>query len=250
MPLINETDASNPKAAPGPLAQPGLAAQREGRSKRQCDIRSTTTALAKGHQKSRGDASMLKLGKTKRTIAMAAATLSIAAGANIAGTGTAQADVTWPNGYYAEYWRPYEHYVINSQWDGNCLDDSLQYGLRMYPCNANSVAGGWQTWEVTQLDTNNDAQLKNVNTGRCLDWSPQYGLRPFTCYYSSYTGGWQSWKMARVATSYGATTQILQNQLPRYNECLDESQYGVRGYVCNKPSWSDGYQGWNFMDVS
>jgi hypothetical protein len=56
--------------------------------------------------------------------------------------------------------------------------------------------------------------------------------------------------MSRVATSYHATTQILQNQLRGYNECLDESQYGVRGYVCNQPSWSDGYQGWNFMDVS
>src|SRR5690242_18450458 len=87
-------------------------------------------------------------------------------------------------------WWAGHNYWLTNDITANCVDDSAQYGLRDYECNADSYYSGYQKWHVLQVDGNGYAQLQNDNTGLCMDSSPQYGLRDYSCNQSSFNGGW------------------------------------------------------------
>ena len=178
--------------------------------------------------------------KLLRRLTGAAAAIGLMVGLGIAGTGTAQASSRWT------YWALGYDYGAQSWYNGNCLDDSAQFGLRTYPCNG----GVWQKWRVINLDNLGYAQLQNQSTLNCLDWSPQYGLRTFPCYANSFNGGWQKWMMVNRTMPSGPQgfESVLLNGYPNSpNQCLDNSQFGVRGYACNGPSQDAGYQGWSLF---
>jgi hypothetical protein len=118
-----------------------------------------------------------------------------------------------------------------------CIDDSSQYGLRGYPCNAGSYNSGYQSWIVHVDSSTGNFQLQNKNTGLCIDDSSQYGLRGYPCNGPSYNSGYQQW------IHNGSSPYQLQNR--KTGLCIDDSsQYGLRGYPCNGPSYNSGYQAW------
>jgi hypothetical protein len=103
---------------------------------------------------------MLKLGKMKRTIALAAATLSIAAGATIVGTGSASAAIGCAGGdgcnhqtvimfdgasYSStqEWWGPYT--VLKLQSDGNLVLYCQSNGNLGKPVWATNTSVWWPT---------------------------------------------------------------------------------------------------------
>lgn len=176
--------------------------------------------------------------KLRTRLARAVTALAVAGGVSMTGATAAHAD-----GGTAYGWQVGHDYIIGSHWSGGCLDDSNDFGLRTYECNQNSVDGGWQRWRVVNWSSGY-GQLKNVNTGRCLDWSSDYGLRTYECNNPSFANGYQKWALEFFNTSAGATIQVLRNGINAPWNCLDESEYGVRGYPCNDPSKNSGYQSW------
>ncbi|MFF4796020.1 RICIN domain-containing protein [Streptomyces sp. NPDC001276] len=73
---------------------------------------------------------------------------------------------------------------LKSMESGQCLDDSNDYGTRVYVCNATP----YQSWYVHRWN-DGTLELKNQATGRCLDDSFAYGLRTYPCNATPY----QSW---------------------------------------------------------
>ncbi|MHA6765705.1 RICIN domain-containing protein [Streptacidiphilus sp. PAMC 29251] len=178
--------------------------------------------------------------KTKSAVA---ATIGVVALATLTATGTAQAYNGTPAGSFGGYGSAY---TIQSNWNGNCLDNSAQYGLRSYPCNSSSVSGGWQKWVVVNYNSG-WVELKNANTGDCLDYSTGNGLREFPCNQSSFNSGYQAWTMVWRTAANGQSQQVLKNAAYNPAYCLDNSQYGPRGYSCNGASQDAGYQAWTIV---
>ncbi|WHT22585.1 hypothetical protein N8J89_16425 [Crossiella sp. CA-258035] len=55
--------------------------------------------------------------------------------------------------------------VFKNQASGQCLDDSIEYGVRMHPCNGLN----FQQWQVLSTGTGSpDHEFKNLATGRCI----------------------------------------------------------------------------------
>ncbi|GAA1956622.1 hypothetical protein [Kitasatospora viridis] len=185
---------------------------------------------------------------TLHRLGSAAAAIGLAAGLGVISTGSAQADVG------PGWWTQNGSYQISSDWgtSANCLDNSSQYGLRMYPCNAPSYNNGYQKWKAINTDDVTDgAQLQSQAPGSngCLDWSPQYGLRTYSCNWSSFINGYQNWEVWFRTDSSGGQEIVLKNGLPNSPSiCLDNSQYGVRGYACNGASQDAFYQGWQLQE--
>jgi hypothetical protein len=119
---------------------------------------------------------------------------------------------------------------------GLCIDDSSQFGLRGFGCNAPSYNNGFQSWIIFQ-DSAGNWQLQNEHTGLCIDDSSQFGLRGFPCNGPSYNNGFQKW------IPHGNFPYQLQNA--NTGLCIDDSsQFGLRGFPCNGPSFSNGFQAW------
>jgi len=62
-----------------------------------------------------------------------------------------------------------------------CLDDSNEFGLRVYHCNGSN----YQNWYPKRWP-DGSIELRNVQTGMCVDDSLQFGLRRFYCNSQSY----------------------------------------------------------------
>ncbi|MEY9969271.1 hypothetical protein ABIA33_007359 [Streptacidiphilus sp. MAP12-16] len=199
----------------------------------------TTLSLAPAR---RGTRLMMQL---LRRLGSAAAAIGLVVGLGVAGGGTAHAATDY--GYW-QYGHVYTFVTWYQSAPDSCLDDSNGGGTRTFGCNNLN----YQKWKVINLSSGY-AQLENLATGRCLDWSPQYGLRTFGCYPSSFNGGWQMWARVHRTSASGGAEEVLQNGRWQDGEtwqCLDDSQYGVRGYPCNGPSQDAGYQGWTVIDVT
>jgi hypothetical protein len=84
-----------------------------------------------------------------------------------------------------------------NQATGGCIDDSQQYGLRSFPCNAASYDNGYQAWISPSPFSQ---EMQNVATGQCIDDSQQYGLRSFPCNAASYDNGYQQWRSTTPGT--------------------------------------------------
>ncbi|WP_042365137.1 RICIN domain-containing protein [Streptacidiphilus neutrinimicus] len=190
---------------------------------------------------------MLKLGKTKRAIAMTAATVAIAGAATIGLAGSASAS----NGNYWISGHTYVFVTWSPAAPDECLDDSNtgaggRDNLRTFTCNSQS----YQDWTVVNI-SNGWAQLENGATHRCLDYSIG-DLRTFPCYANSFNGGWQKWALVNRTTAGGGAEQVLKsaiNQNDGSNTCIDISaQYGLVGLTCSGARQDYGYQGWTAVD--
>ncbi|WP_052441580.1 RICIN domain-containing protein [Streptacidiphilus anmyonensis] len=191
-----------------------------------------------------------------RRLSSTGATIALAAGLGLAGTGTAHADTP-------AYWnfKAGATYVLQNQsgpWD--CLDDSNDGAngsdlMRGYTCNY----GTYQMWNVIQYN-GGWVQLRNVGTGRCLDYSNQFGLRGYPCkgYGSWSTDGYQSWEMkTRVLSLQNNVLQdVVQNAnlnpLDGYNQCLTDfwTGIGMDGGDCSGGLQDSGEQGWTITQKS
>lgn len=68
-------------------------------------------------------------------------------------------------------------YSLQNAHTGRCIDDSLQFGLRSFPCNGMT----YQKWEMNIKVVLGIAYRHpcNAETNRCMDDSQQFGLRSF-----------------------------------------------------------------------
>jgi Cytolethal distending toxin A/C domain len=73
-----------------------------------------------------------------------------------------------------------------------CLDDSIEFGLRTFPCHpGSSPYSQHQSWWTNT--GGGYAAIRNQKTGRCVDDSFPYGLRAFPCnglWYQSFRFLW------------------------------------------------------------
>jgi hypothetical protein len=124
-----------------------------------------------------------------------------------------------------------------------CLDDSLAYGLRMFPCNVDSIGHGFQSWSFVAhpYSSTGGFEIQNVNTDRCVDDSG-YGVRSFPCNEPSWINGYQDWY---VVNNDPANPNYYQLYNVATRECLDVSpQYGLRHFPCSPSSYVNGFQRW------
>ncbi|TQJ02514.1 hypothetical protein FB471_2245 [Amycolatopsis cihanbeyliensis] len=119
--------------------------------------------------------------------------------------------------------------IFNYDKTDRCIDDSLAYGLRSYPCNGSD----WQKWD--KYFAHGLLTFANVQTGRCLDDSNKYGLRAYSCNNSRYQKFFDD--------SGNVLNVVLRNEVT--DRCVDDSfAYGLRSYSCNDSS----YQKWHVWD--
>lgn len=114
--------------------------------------------------------------------------------------------------------------IFVSRTTGNCLDDSLDYGLRSFKCNHLP----YQWWTVRSL-SDGSRQLRNQATGRCIA-DTSTGLRIQDC----TTSPAQRWTLN--AGSDEAIT--VKNTVTGH--CLDDSNAGLRTLLCT----STRHQAW------
>lgn len=111
-----------------------------------------------------------------------------------------------------------------------CVDDSIDYGVRMFGCNGLN----YQKWYIDASWPNpySPTFFQNVATGRCLDDSV-YGLRVLPC----NGGTWQIWE----PTIWGDNTWQLQNRAT--GRCLAASHNGsVHSSTCTQSEWQSWYR--------
>ncbi|MFE6281673.1 helix-turn-helix domain-containing protein [Streptomyces sp. NPDC057877] len=101
---------------------------------------------------------------------------------------------------------------------GACLDDSLDAGLRTYPCNALN----YQRWSRTTAD-DGTTRLRNHATGACLDHGDD-GLRPAVC-GSEATQQW-------IVTALRDDSVEIRNAVTHH--CLTDSATGLRALPCER----------------
>ncbi|MFD8602298.1 hypothetical protein AMK14_04535 [Streptomyces sp. TSRI0445] len=99
---------------------------------------------------------------------------------------------------------------------GNCLDSSLDHGLRSYPCNGMS----YQRWGV-RSSANGAHQLRNHATGLCLDdGGREVAARP--C----------DGRAAQKWTLTSREDEAVRLENVSTGRCLDESADGLRALPC------------------
>ncbi|WP_221358035.1 helix-turn-helix domain-containing protein [Streptomyces beigongshangae] len=106
--------------------------------------------------------------------------------------------------------------IFVSRTTGNCLDDSLDYGLRSFKCNHLP----YQWWTVRSL-SDDSRQLRNQATGRCLA-DTRTGLRIQDCTVSPA----QRWTL----NAGGDEAVTVKNTVTGH--CLDDSDAGLRTLPC------------------
>lgn len=108
---------------------------------------------------------------------------------------------------------------------GNCLDYSLDYGLRAFKCNHLP----YQWWTILEV-SDGTRQIRDQATGRCIA-DTRTGLRIQDCTASSA----QHWTI----NAGGDDAVILRNSVTGH--CLDDSSAGLRTMPCtttSKQKWS------------
>ncbi|MFD0318092.1 RICIN domain-containing protein [Streptomyces flavalbus] len=101
---------------------------------------------------------------------------------------------------------------------GACLDDSLDNGLRTYPCNALN----YQRWTAATAD-DGTVRLRNHATGACLDHG-DHGPRPADCGEDPA----QRW----VVTSLRDHSVEIRNAVTHH--CLADAAAGLRALPCDR----------------
>ncbi|MGW1916971.1 hypothetical protein ACWCQS_41415 [Streptomyces sp. NPDC002076] len=193
--------------------------------------------------------------KVRRTLAALIAAASIIASVLL---GASPASAYGTSGSEVYHFTSNHYYSISSDLGAGCVDDSAQYGVRIYPCNSASIANGYQAWYAYNVGydpvsgTYGATMLQNVKTGQCLDYSLAYKLRAYPCNFSSFNGGYQAW-VPLYGTEYkgvGATElRVKAADDPNYESLDYSSQYGLRCYIENGPSFYNGYQAFHVYDL-
>ncbi|MER6388187.1 RICIN domain-containing protein [Streptomyces sp. NPDC001523] len=101
---------------------------------------------------------------------------------------------------------------------GDCLDDSLEKGLRSFDCNGMS----YQRWTVESAP-DGTRQLRNHATGACLD-AGGTGLRTSGCAAAAS----QKW----VLTAWGDASVEVRSKAT--GACLDDGPAGLRDLDCDR----------------
>lgn len=106
--------------------------------------------------------------------------------------------------------------IFVSRTTGNCLDDSLDYGLRSFKCNHLP----YQWWTVHSL-SDGSRQLRNQASGRCIA-DTSTGLRIQDC----TTSPAQRWTLNAGSGEAIAVKNTVTGH------CLDDSNAGLRTLPC------------------
>ncbi|WP_392894522.1 RICIN domain-containing protein [Streptomyces sp. LN699] len=101
---------------------------------------------------------------------------------------------------------------------GDCLDDSLEKGLRSFDCNGMS----YQRWTVESAP-DGTRQVRNHATGACLD-ADGAGLRTSGCAAAAS----QKW----VLTAWGDASVEVRSKVS--GACLDDGPAGLRDLACDR----------------
>jgi len=212
-----------------------------------------TLGQRRGHHH-RGKGTLV-LQKVRRAI-----TLFVAA-AGVAGTsffGASPASAYSTSGPEVSHITQGHYYSISSDSGAGCIDDSAQYGVRLYPCNSSSIASGYQAWYAYYVGYDpisgvyGSAQLQNVKTGQCLDYSLRYGLRAYSCNSTSFLNGYQAWTVLYGQTTSGRYAEDLRVKAgddSNYESLDYSSQYGLRCYIDNNQSFWNGYQAFHIYNL-
>lgn len=180
---------------------------------------------------------MVKLRKTKRTVAMATAALALAGGATLTTAGSAQANT----------------YLYNTQLivsgGGLCLDSNSSGSVYLGACNG----GQYQRWNVTSYNNDVDnyysqVQIKDVATGRCLRVHPvsHWGATVLVVKTDScdYQNPEDQWNMTWVGNRSGNPSNGVQffnqetgNAYGVYGGCLANTD----GYLVPVKTYGNGY---------
>jgi hypothetical protein len=139
--------------------------------------------------------------------------------------------------------QPYGLAPIRNRATNYCLDDSLDFGLRTYPCNG----GTWQQWTHWTVVPpgwiragSKIWNLMNWGTWLCLDDSLDFGLRTYPC----NGGTWQMWDP--IYSIVGVTFRNIGT-----GRCLDDSfGFGLRTHECNQLQWQDWVIWWSLTSRS
>jgi Ricin-type beta-trefoil lectin domain len=170
-------------------------------------------------------------------LAGALATIALAAGMTLAGTGTARADVIPPASGWAEIFSPY----LNAQGFSLCFDDpngstSRGTGLQLYHCHGYASNGAPQRWVFIQPEDNNGNliydqghpvyEIYNLAAGLCLT-APNLAagtqLTMDTCNRTIATGQiW--WELPGIGSPAGPNFEIFPWPVDfTYNRCVAAS---------------------------
>ena len=170
-------------------------------------------------------------------LAGALATIALAAGMTLAGTGIARADVIPPSSGWAEIYSPY----LNAQGFSLCFDDTNASTSRgnqaqLYHCHGYASNGAAQRWVFIQPEDNNGNpiydqghpvyEVYNMAAGLCLTAQNLLAGLPLTmdtCNRATTTGQiW--WELQGVGSATGPNFQIFPWPVnPSYGNCVAAS---------------------------